>query len=148
MPDSVHGAAAELLGRIRGFVTADHVSVMNQVAVRVSEFRERLSVLSFGESVELVCALTRLESCRSRLSAVFVEKVAMDGFWQLMFEVKGKMVILGIDEEKMGRKLIQTSESARFGPRVLSSTALGTFSSGRLSDFTSNWSTRSPLMEL
>ena len=64
---SSHVSSNVLVDEIRGLVGRDCVSAMTEISVRVGEFGERLSCLSFGESVELVCALKRLEDCRERL---------------------------------------------------------------------------------
>ncbi|KAG6725235.1 hypothetical protein I3842_02G022700 [Carya illinoinensis] len=133
-PDPLHVEGNKLVEEIMGFVCEDHFSAINEVSVRVSEFRERLGGLSFGESVELVCALTRLENCKERLYELSTRKRSvMDSFWCLIGEIKegagmekdeGKLMIR-VRSEKAG-------ESARYGERVLiRSRDSVRFSSGR-----------------
>ncbi|OWM66220.1 putative clathrin assembly protein At4g40080 [Punica granatum] len=134
MPDSTHVESARLLRCVKSLAAEDHMSVMNEVAVRISEFRQRLSVLSFGESVELVCNLKRLEGCEEKLSAIFDRKVPTESFWELMREVKSNLTE---QEEKMSaaldRRVGRGSESARYGGRrAVSLDEPVRFSSGRL----------------
>ncbi|XP_041001286.1 putative clathrin assembly protein At4g40080 isoform X2 [Juglans microcarpa x Juglans regia] len=123
----------KLVEDIMGFVCEDHFSAINEVSVRVGEFRERLGGLSFGESVELVCALTRLENCKGRLYELSARKRSvMESFWCLIGEIKE-----GVGMEKDGGKLMirvrseKAGESARYGERVLRSGDSVRFSSGR-----------------
>lgn len=138
MPESTHLDSAALLLQVKSLAAEDHVSVMNEVAVRVGEFRERLSLLSFGESVEFVCTLKRLEGCEERLLAIFDRKVPMESFWVLMREVKCN---LDKEEEKTSaaaavaaeRRVGRGSLSARYERRRRPSNSEAVIlSSGRL----------------
>ncbi|CAI8598182.1 unnamed protein product [Vicia faba] len=101
---------------IMDLVEDDEVVVVNEVLVRVKEFgeRERLGSLGFGEVVELVCVLKRLEMCRERMVMVMEEK----RFWNLVIELKekvGKMKVYR-DEGKVYRTVGKDrgTESVRF----------------------------------
>ncbi|KAK4791418.1 hypothetical protein SAY86_031831 [Trapa natans] len=131
MPESTtHLHTTELLRRVKSLVAEDHVFIMNEVTVRVKEFRERLGLLNFGESIELVCALKRLEICEEKLSTMFELKVSMESLWGLVREPKCN---LRKGEEVAERRVVRGSESARYDRRrTLRSTELVNFSSGRL----------------
>lgn len=137
IPDFLHLKCHKLMDEIMGFVGEDYLSAINEVSVRVNEFKERLDSLSFGESVELVCALKRLEDCKERLSVLSTTKRDHIGsFWNLISEIKERV---GSKKEYKdeGKLVIEVrrergSESARFAKRVLRSTDSVRFSSGRL----------------
>ncbi|PIN08790.1 hypothetical protein CDL12_18631 [Handroanthus impetiginosus] len=97
----------------------DYVSVVNEIALRLYELKERLSCLSFGDSVELLCALKRLEDCKESILSLYVmRKPAIELMWSLVQDLKegiGKLHVC-----KNGEKLVsfdrrmKGSESARF----------------------------------
>ncbi|KAB1214514.1 hypothetical protein CJ030_MR5G010404 [Morella rubra] len=133
-PDSLHTKDSKLVDEIMVFVCEDYFSAINGVSIRVSEFRERLSGLKFGESVELVCALTRLENCKEKMSELSTRKRAvMESFWATVSEIKG-----GVRTERDEGKLVirlrreMSAESSRFPERVLRSGDSVRFNSGRL----------------
>ncbi|PRQ48561.1 putative ANTH domain-containing protein [Rosa chinensis] len=127
-----------LVGEILGLVGQDQIAAMNEVSVRVKEFDERLSCMSFGDSVELLSTLKRSEDCKERLLTVSsaVKSDLVERFWELMREMKGRVKK---EKEKVGGKLVvmavrrdSVGESARFDDRVLRSYDSVRFSSGRL----------------
>lgn len=136
VPDYLHVEGNKLVSEVMEFVHHDYVCAINKVSLRISEFEERLSLMSFGDSVELTCALKRLEDCKERLCCLFKKnKGSVETFWVLLSEMKGKVrTVKGNREE--GRFVTtgmerrnRKSESARFDERVLKPQ----FSSGRLS---------------
>ncbi|CAJ1938179.1 unnamed protein product [Sphenostylis stenocarpa] len=108
--------------------------VQVEVRVMVSEFKERFGGFKFGEAVELVCCLKRLEQCEEKILAM------MDGarelkLWDMVRVVKGVAEIQVYREEaKLQRETrkLRVSESDRFSGRVLSSRDSLRFPSGRL----------------
>ncbi|CAI0422080.1 unnamed protein product [Linum tenue] len=127
-PESLHLKGNSIIGEILNFVGADFLSAINDVSVRVNEFKHRVSCLSFGESVELVCVLKRLEGCREKMVELSPtrKRVLIDGMWVAVREVLDKSTE-ACRGEKQGRLLLtwggrreQGTESARFGGRVLS----------------------------
>ena len=124
-PDYLDGEGNnKLVDKVMGFVGEDYLSAINEVSVRVSEFKERLSDLSFGDSIELVCALKRLEDCKERLLVLSTgKKSLMESFWGLISEVKDRVGpdMVYKDEGKLVNwvRREKMSESARFGERVL-----------------------------
>ncbi|XVF17322.1 hypothetical protein REPUB_Repub10bG0110400 [Reevesia pubescens] len=140
-PDSLHANGNILVDEVLGLVGEDYLSSINEVSVRVSEFRERLSCLSFVDSVELVCALKRLEDCKERLLALSQRKtVLIEPLWGSINDIKdqiGNSKVYGEEGRllTMGRR-IKVSESARFGERVLINHSDSVkFSSGRFLSF-------------
>lgn len=122
-PDCLHVRGNPLVDDIMGLVGEDYLSAINEVSTRVSEFNVRLSCLTLGDSVELVCALKRLEDCKERLSVFSHRKrVLIEAFWGLITELKDKVgkeivyrderMIVSIERRDKG------SESARFGDRL------------------------------
>ncbi|KAK9949442.1 hypothetical protein M0R45_004964 [Rubus argutus] len=85
-PESLSLNGNRLVGEILGLVGQDQITAMNEVSVRVKEFDERLSGMSFSDSVELLSALKRLEDCKERLLTVSstVKSDLVEMFWGLM----------------------------------------------------------------
>ncbi|KAK4760899.1 hypothetical protein SAY87_005792 [Trapa incisa] len=133
MPESAQLDSAELLCRVKFLAAEDHVSIMNEVAVRGHELMERIRILTFGESVELVCIMRRLESCEETLAAIFDRKVPIESCWVLMREVKCKLGKVEEKTAKAERWVVRGSVSARYGGRPgMSSSETVRLSSGRI----------------
>jgi hypothetical protein len=136
-PDSLHVEGNNLVGEIMRFVGEDCFSATNEVSIRVSEFGERLNGLSFGESVEVVCVLKRLENCKERLLELSTGKKSfIESFWSLVSEIKDRIGRQKVYKDD-GKLLLKArsekvSASARFSERVLRSDDSVQFSSGRL----------------
>lgn len=110
-----------LVKEIMGLICNDYLSAVNEVLLRLGELKERLSCLSFGDSVELACHLKRLEECRERVSGLFViKKLSVDIMWGSVKELRVEVGMV-----KGGQKLlsyggrVKVSESARFDRGVL-----------------------------
>ncbi|XP_039066757.1 putative clathrin assembly protein At4g40080 [Hibiscus syriacus] len=114
-----------LVDEVLGLVGEDYLSSINEISIRVSEFRERHGCLSFVDSVELACALKRLEDCKEWIVNNFPEKkVMIETVWGLISELKDQIGNSEVYKEDKGRLLItgrrnKVSESARFGERVV-----------------------------
>ena len=145
--DSLHANDNILVDEVLGLVGDDYLSSINEVSIRVSEFRERLSCLSFVDSVELVCALKRLEDCKERLLSFSERKqVLIETLWGSISEIKDQVGNSNLYREEgrfltMGNRK-RVSESARFGEQVLKHGDSVKFSSGRFLSF-NNFSFRS-----
>ncbi|XP_021274256.1 putative clathrin assembly protein At4g40080 [Herrania umbratica] len=139
-PDSLHANGNILVEEIQGLVGEDYLSSINEVSIRVGEVRERLSSLSFVDSVELVCALKRLEDCKERSLALSQrKKVLIDTVWGSISEIKDQVGSSKVYREE-GRLLTmgsrnKVSESARFGEPVLKHGDSVKFCSGRFPSF-------------
>ncbi|XP_059307428.1 putative clathrin assembly protein At4g40080 [Lycium ferocissimum] len=133
VPDSLLLEGNKLLYEVVGLLCNDYLSTVNELLLRLGEFKERLSCLSFGDSVELGCILKRLEGCKERLSVLIsVQKPSTELLWILVNELRMKIEDLKV--EKTGPKLLtfgKSSESARFGNRVMKFGESVQFSSGR-----------------
>lgn len=132
-PDPVTVEGNLLVKEIIAFLSSDYLSLVNEISVRLGEFSERLSGMKFGDSVELVCALKRLQDCRERLSSLFVvQKPSIEVMWGLVEELKDRIGMLKV--YKGGARLLswgKASESARFGDRALVTLDSVRFQSGR-----------------
>ncbi|KAK8663841.1 hypothetical protein V6N13_083646 [Hibiscus sabdariffa] len=138
-PDSLNSKGNMLIDEVLGLVGEDYLSSINEVSIRVSEFRERLGCLSFVDSVELACALKRLEDCKEGLPRV---SQRMETVWGSISEVKDQIGNSEVCKGDKGRSLIvgrrnKVSESARFGERVAVKRGGDSvkFSSGRFLSF-------------
>ncbi|TKY60239.1 putative clathrin assembly protein [Spatholobus suberectus] len=123
-----------LVEEIVNLARGDWGVVQIEARVRVSEFRERLGGFTFGEAVELVCCLKRLEQCEERIMGMMEGAMELR-LWDLVREVKDKAGIEVYREEGKVRKetrKLRVSESDRFSTRVLNSRDFLRFPSGRL----------------
>lgn len=121
----------KLVDEIVNLVGGDWVVIETVVIVEVREFKERLGCLEFGEAVELVCCLKRLEECRERLVMILE---LQQGFWEMVRDLKEKVGVEVYKEkskvQREGRR-VRFSESERFSDRVVSSCDFIRFPSGR-----------------
>ncbi|GFS43977.1 hypothetical protein Acr_00g0087970 [Actinidia rufa] len=92
----------------------DYRSTQSQIGARLSECVDRIDESSFGESAELTRCLVRLQECRERLVALFVNRQRNDAFWDLVRETKVKAE----EERDRGRWTVTVSESTWFEERV------------------------------
>ncbi|KAK9163888.1 hypothetical protein Syun_004790 [Stephania yunnanensis] len=105
----------------------DYCSAQNEIGARLQELGERFVQLSVADTVELSCALKRIEDCKERLVSMFANKKGSSeaaggsSMWGLAGEMKRK-----IDKRELcgdGRLVVrlgmcrgvQGTESARFG---------------------------------
>ncbi|KAK4417118.1 putative clathrin assembly protein [Sesamum alatum] len=132
VPDSLAREGDMLLQEIMGLLLNDYISSVNEILLRLGEINERTSCLSFGDSVELVCALKRLQDCQERLSVLYlVRKPSIEMMWGLVQELKDKVGILKVCKEGGNLLSLKASESARFDQRVLGAVDSVGFRSGR-----------------
>ncbi|KAK7280967.1 hypothetical protein RIF29_08566 [Crotalaria pallida] len=120
----------KLVDEIVGLVEDDGVVALTEVYVRVNEFRERVGSLSFGEGVELVCCMKRLEDCKERMMVSMLEMAEEQRLWDSTRELKERVY----REEGKVLKMVtrhRASESDRFAGRVQNSVVLAKFPSSR-----------------
>lgn len=118
MPHCLHLNGNGLVDKIYAFVGEDYLSATKEISTRVTEFRHRLGCLSFGESVELVCALKRLEDCKEKQSRGISgnHEILLKGFWGSIREIRN---LIGESKDpretgKLGRTKSRMSDSGRF----------------------------------
>ncbi|XP_027337607.1 putative clathrin assembly protein At4g40080 [Abrus precatorius] len=131
IPESGSVEENKLVGEIVGLVEEDGVAALSEVCVRVNEFRERLGCLCFGEVVELVYAMKRLEGCKEKIAMmkVMVEVAEKMRMWDSVRELKEK--VENMEEGKLYRRKVTRHVSDRFAVAVLSSVDLVQFRSTR-----------------
>lgn len=135
-PNTPMSEQNKVVVEIMDLVEDDGVMVMNEVLVRVKEFgeREKLGCLGFGEVVELVCVLKRLEICRERMM-MMMEVVEEKKFWDLVRELKEKVGRMKVyrEEGRLSSTVTKDrrTESDRFDDRVLRSVDSIRFPSSR-----------------
>ncbi|KAF7834453.1 putative clathrin assembly protein [Senna tora] len=95
---SISNNGNKLVEEIANLLEEDWDCIMKEVWARVKEFRERLlGCLSFGEAVELVCELKRMEENKE------MRKMVVEGrFWDVVREVKEKADLEAHKEEEEG----------------------------------------------
>uniref|UniRef100_A0A7N0TII0 ENTH domain-containing protein n=1 Tax=Kalanchoe fedtschenkoi TaxID=63787 RepID=A0A7N0TII0_KALFE len=131
-PDYLHGddEAKKLISEVVGLVGSDYLSLVNDLSLRLTELQTRDSLSQFDDSVQLARVLTRLERCKEKLATLFgYEKVSVQTFWSLVDEMKEKLGYVRDDD----KRLMRSTESARFGERVVSHGDSVRFSSSRFS---------------
>lgn len=133
-PDSLLVEGNKILYDVTNMVSGDYLSAVNEILLRLSELNQRLSCLSFAESVELMRGLKRLEDCRERMEALFaLKKPLSEALWGLVGELKSGVGMGNVCRE--GGKLVgrreKGSESARFDDRVVQHGDSVRFSSAR-----------------
>lgn len=128
-PDSASANGNGLVDEIVNLVGEDWGYIIKEVWVRVMEFRERLGCLSFGEAVELVCELKRMEESKE------MRKMVMEkSFWDVVRGVKEKADKEVHREEAKVYKTVsrhRACESDRFASPLLPSAELLRFPSGK-----------------
>lgn len=125
-----------LVLEVMRLVGEDNLMTQKEILVRLMEMRERLGCLSFSESVELVCVMSRLKNCKRLLMFLTLDEKLRSGdlLLGLVGEMEEKVKAgegFGEETRLVGRG--KRSESARLGGRELSrSVDLVRFSSGRM----------------
>ncbi|KAK4367002.1 hypothetical protein RND71_014882 [Anisodus tanguticus] len=110
VPDFLLLEGNSLLYEVIGLLGNDYLSTVIELLIRLSEFKERLGCLSFGDSVELGFILKRLEGCKERLSVLFsVKKPSTELLWNSVNELRMKIEHLKV--EKTGPKLLTFGKS-------------------------------------
>ncbi|KAG9450749.1 hypothetical protein H6P81_010714 [Aristolochia fimbriata] len=127
VPEYAYFQENRLAGEVVRLVGDESILIQKEILGRVKETRERLGCLSFGDSVELVCVLKRLEDCKQRvLFLCSVEEkrklVGGDVLLSLVREMKEKIGMVG-EIRGEGRAVLKGrgrgSESARLFERVV-----------------------------
>ena len=123
----------KLVDEVVGLVEEDGVMAMSEIFVMVNEFKERIGCLIFGEGVELVCAMKRLEECRESVMVVVVtlEVGEAKRLWESVRELKDEAGHVCREEEGKRVTRYRAIESDRFAGRVLNSIDLVRFPSAR-----------------
>lgn len=129
VPDNLLVERDKILHGVTELLANDYLSTVNEILLRLSEFKERLGLLSFNDSVELASALDRVTACKEKSLQLFsIRKPSVDTLWEMIEELNNKFGFLKLQKLKRD----SGSESARFGDRVLVTRDPLKFSSGRL----------------
>ncbi|KAI3704355.1 hypothetical protein L1987_74573 [Smallanthus sonchifolius] len=129
VPDNLLVEKNTLLHCILELLTDDYLSMVNEIFLRVIEFKERVDLLNFDESAEFGSALDRLTSCKEKSGLFSSRKPSVETLWEVVEELRNEIGMGNIRE--LGRK-VSWSESARFGERVVRTSDALKFSSERL----------------
>nr|XP_043633977.1 putative clathrin assembly protein At4g40080 [Erigeron canadensis] len=135
VPDNLLVEQDKLLHGVMDLLASDYLSIVNEILLRLSEFNERVGLLSFTDSVELCTGFERLLSCKKKLSQLFlIQKPSIETLWEMTEDMCDK---IGMVNLKKVKRRDSATESARFGDRVVRTSDSVKFSSGRLR---LNWS--------
>ncbi|XP_058222656.1 putative clathrin assembly protein At4g40080 [Rhododendron vialii] len=105
-PESLEFQRNDLVYEVVNFVGEYYRSTQYRILGRLGELGERIDGLSSGELSELTRSLERLEVCRGRLSALFVNKKRNDAFWEVVGGTKARAAKLE-EERERGRWLVR-----------------------------------------
>lgn len=109
----------KLIDEIMRLVSDDNLSIIDETLSRLTELKQRMDCLSFGDSVELTLALKRFEDCRERLSVLFAEQnPSIENLWSLAIELREKIEMSRVCKERRLLSFGRKCESARFPARV------------------------------
>lgn len=130
VPDNLLVERDRMLHGVMELLANDYLSTVNEILLRLGEFKERLDLLSFNDSVELASALDRLTSCKETTLRIFCNrKPSVEILWEMVDELNNGIGMVHL--RKLGRR-DSGSESARFVDRVVKTSDYMRFSSGRL----------------
>ncbi|KAL1569667.1 putative clathrin assembly protein [Salvia divinorum] len=135
-PDNLTVEGGVIVKEITALFLDDYISAVNELLLRLSELNERVSSLSFGDSIEVICGLKRLQNCKERLSDLYsVEKPSIEMMWGLVQDLKDRIETLNKEGGKFltWRTRESGTESARFEQRLLMGVDSMKFQSGRFS---------------
>jgi len=116
IPDAASMEGNKVVGEISSMVEEDVIVALSEVLVRVNELRERFGCLSFGEVVELVYVMNRLEKCKEVVEEVVVVAEKQRLLWDAVREVKEKVEkkVFREEEKTMRTQRHRATKSDRF----------------------------------
>ncbi|CAA2961527.1 putative clathrin assembly protein At4g40080 [Olea europaea var. sylvestris] len=121
-PDTTQVEGNVLLNEVMGLLGDDYLSAVNEILLRLGEFKKRLSSQSFGDSVELIRTLKRLENCKDRIGILLgIKKPSIDILWSLTEELKNEIEVFKVHKEggiSPSLRRENGSESARLGSEL------------------------------
>ncbi|XP_015885248.3 putative clathrin assembly protein At4g40080 [Ziziphus jujuba] len=114
-PENLNLQRNNLVYEVVTMVGEDYRLVQRELFVRLKEIEDRMESLSSSELTRLLSALKRLEECREKLVALFVNRRKNVVFWDLIRQMTTKLVEM---KEKREQKKLEwkksTNESNRF----------------------------------
>ncbi|KAL8246704.1 hypothetical protein R6Q59_007920 [Mikania micrantha] len=70
----------------------DYLSTVSEILLLLSEFKERVNLLSYNDSAELASGLERLSSCKEKLFELFtMKKTSVETLWEMVAELNNKI---------------------------------------------------------
>ncbi|KAI3794491.1 hypothetical protein L1987_37123 [Smallanthus sonchifolius] len=99
VPDNLLVEKDRLVRGVMELLGNDYLSMVNEILVRLSEFKERVGLLSFDDSVELASVLDRLTGCKEKLLRLFsVKKISVENLWEMIEELDRKIGVGGVSQ--------------------------------------------------
>ncbi|KAK6940209.1 AP180 N-terminal homology (ANTH) domain [Dillenia turbinata] len=103
-PESTHMQVMTLVHEVMRLVGENYMLVHDKAFVRLDEMEDRMDMLSYDESIELLSCLRRLLGCRQRLLDLFVNKKKKDPLWDMIEGMTER--ILRMKKEREERMLV------------------------------------------
>lgn len=109
-----------MVAEVEKLVMEDRIAAENGILVRLGEVRERIEAFGFGDAVELVFVLRRLED-HLPSDARWMDEVGRRRFWKEVKDVTAmveELVVKREMEARRVRRLRAASASDRFAVRT------------------------------
>ncbi|PWA82763.1 ENTH/VHS and ANTH domains-containing protein [Artemisia annua] len=100
-PKSLHCQTNDIIYEVMRLVGEDYRMLQHHTLIRLTELNERVQKLNSAELNELTQCLTRLESCKGRLTELFVNRGRNVSFWDFESELMEKVVRLKQERDDM-----------------------------------------------
>ncbi|KAI3798616.1 hypothetical protein L1987_33894 [Smallanthus sonchifolius] len=99
VPDNLLVERDRLVRGVMELLGNDYLSMVNGILFRLGEFKERVGLLSFNDSVELGSVLDRLTACKEKSLRLFsVRKISVETLWEMIEELNSKIGVGGVSQ--------------------------------------------------
>lgn len=100
----------DLVYKVARLVGEDYKFVQYELSLRIKEMGDRMKGASYDELTRLLNALKRLEDCKERLLSMFLFRKRDGDFWDLIGQVKLKVVEIMIEKREDNLRLMRVGE--------------------------------------
>lgn len=121
-PKSLHCQTNDIIYEVMRLVGEDYRLIQYHITIRLTELSQRIHKFTNNELNELTRSLERLESCKERLSELFVNRRRNVSFWNLESELLGKLETLKEDRgmKSVSLKMIEyVTESTQLNKQII-----------------------------
>ncbi|KAI3820251.1 hypothetical protein L1987_07795 [Smallanthus sonchifolius] len=98
-PKSLHCQKNDIIYEVTKLVGEDYRMIQYHTMIRLTELSDRVQNFSTNELNKLTRCLERLETCKERLTELFMNKRRNQSFWDLETELMAKLMWLKEDME-------------------------------------------------
>ena len=107
-PDSVDLERNSLVYEVLELVGKDYRMVQRELSLRVKELGDRIKGLKSGELTRFLEGLKRVEDCKERLLSLFLKRRRDDEFWDVISQVKMKILEIMVEKREQDQKGLVT----------------------------------------